>query len=165
MNNPNNWTVEEIQLKLEGFIYQFNTAGSKKEKYLHFFSTRGVASEEERARLAEYRDLSNLDDSETEDFYEIVSKGLNANSLKVEIDDYGSDPFKVMIGLRTEKKDKESFKKLIEMGWKFHDSFQYTCSQEGIFDKNRKVAKLIFNTIHLFNMYRWKSNAQEDGED
>ena len=164
MSDPKNLTIEEIQSRLEGFIYQFNTAGSEKEKNLHFFSTRGVASEEERARLAEYRDRSNLDDSETEDFYEIVNKGLNANSLKVAIDDDGSDPFKVQISLRTEKKDKESFKKLIEMGWKIRGSFQYTCSQEDLFDENRKIAQLIFNTIHLFDMYLWRVNTEEDNE-
>ena len=103
MSDPKNLTIEEIQSRLEGFIYQFNTAGSEKEKYLHFYSSR--ASEEERARLAEYRDRSNLDDSETEDFHEIVIKDLNRNSLKVAIDDDGSDPFKVQISLYIEKKE------------------------------------------------------------
>lgn len=175
MSTPNNWTIEEIQTKLEDLIYGYVAVDAEKNRSINLVAKEEL-TEEEKTRFNEYRkNLSNDFEEEAKiDFYKIQDKAQPKAHLGITLESHDSNPISLSVSFSTqsgrkfsyvgkEKPNKELFKKLIEMGWKI--PFQYTCSLESIFDESTKVAKLILNTIQLFDMYSWEVSTQENGED
>lgn len=175
MNNQNNWTIEEIQSELEDLIYRCNSVDSKEKSSLGFVA-REELTEEEETKLDEYRENINDLGEAAPDFYAIQDKAMSKASMGVKLESHDSNPSSVRIsfssGMREfsslgkGKPNKELFKNLIVLGWKItkYRDFEYKCHQEDVFNEDRKIAQLIFNTIQLFDMYSWEGFTEEGNE-
>ena len=139
-------TQEKIQSEIERFVFEARqvTVGSARMELECFEMDKGWKDfyEEEKERLRDLKEFMGLNGNRVcrLDLKIFQSRELYRPKIEADLDG---------------KIDEETFKKLIDLGWKINGrSMVYSFQQEEVYEKD-DVSLFIYNTINLYDDYEW----------
>ena len=139
-------TQEKIQSEIERFVFEARqvTVGSARMQLECFEMDEGWKDfyEEEKERLRDLNEFMRLNGNYVCNLDLKIFQSHELYRPKIEAD---------LVG----KIDEETFKKLIDLGWKINGwRMVYSFQQEEVYEKD-DVSLFIYNTINLYDDYEW----------